>query len=236
MPMPSSTIPKSAYPAIQDHDDFEALVKALSDAKPAISPGRFWRVHGGKGRLGQAIVRIAVTSGDYEVSISGRKEDLSEQDRLANIREGGPRACSLHESDFPIRVSSIYETAPVDCEPGTMPYLNAVMQNNFAEPPVALLDRLLEIQRAMGRTSKRPRNSPRIIDLAVLYAGNLALNNPEIIIPHPRLRQRRFALTPLTETSPDLVLSRSVDFRPEPSRRTGRSGPGHATRRSIIRS
>jgi hypothetical protein len=47
MPMPSITIPKSAYPAIQDlvrlsQDDFEAFVKALSDATPAISPGRFW--------------------------------------------------------------------------------------------------------------------------------------------------------------------------------------------------
>jgi 2-amino-4-hydroxy-6-hydroxymethyldihydropteridine diphosphokinase len=155
---------------------------------------------------------------------------------LTNFREGGKRACSLHESRPPIRVSSSYETAPVDCEPGTMPYLNAVMEINFAGPPVALLDRLLEIERAMGRTSKRPRNSPRIIDLDVLYAGNLVLNKPEIIIPHPRLRQRRFTLTPLAETSPDLVLSQSVAFRPKASRRAGRSGPGHATRRSNVRS
>jgi 2-amino-4-hydroxy-6-hydroxymethyldihydropteridine diphosphokinase len=127
------------------------------------------------------------------------------ENRLANIREGGKRACSLHEPGPPIRVSSIYETAPVNCEPGAMPYLNAVMEVNFTGPPVALLDRLLEIERARPVTSKRPRNSPRIIDLDVLYAGNLVLNNPEIIIPHARLRQRRFALTPLAETSPDLV-------------------------------
>jgi 2-amino-4-hydroxy-6-hydroxymethyldihydropteridine diphosphokinase len=158
------------------------------------------------------------------------------ENRLANLREGGKRSCSLHEPGPPIRVSSIYETAPVDCEPGTMPYLSAVMEINFTGPPVALFDRLLEIERAMGRTSKRPRNSPRIIDLEVLYAGNLVLNNPEIIIPHPRLCHRRFALAPLAETSPDLVLSRSVAFRPEASRRAGRSGPGHATRRSIVRS
>ncbi len=128
------------------------------------------------------------------------------EDRLTNLREGFARTRSLHEPGPPIRVSSIYETAPIDCEPGTMPYLNAVMVINFMGPPVALLDRLLEIEKRMGRPSKRPRNSPRIIDLDILFAGNLVLNNPEIIIPHPRLRQRRFVLTPLAEISPELVL------------------------------
>jgi 2-amino-4-hydroxy-6-hydroxymethyldihydropteridine diphosphokinase len=128
------------------------------------------------------------------------------EDRLANLREGCRRACSLHEPGPPIRVSSIYETTPIACEPETTPYLNAAVEINFTGPPVALLDRLLEIENSMGRPSKRPRNSPRIIDLDVLYAGNLVLNNPEIIIPHPRLRQRRFVLTPLEEISPDLVL------------------------------
>ena len=93
------------------------------------------------------------------------------ENRLANIREGGKRACSLHEPGPPIRVSSIYETAPVDCEPGAMPYLNAVMKINFTERA------RLDVQEA--------EKLPRIIDLDVLYAGNLVLNNPEIIIPHP---------------------------------------------------
>jgi 2-amino-4-hydroxy-6-hydroxymethyldihydropteridine diphosphokinase len=128
------------------------------------------------------------------------------ENRLANLREGCKRACALHEPGAPIRFSPIYETAPVGCAPGTMPYLNAVLEINFTGPPVALLNRLLEIEKSMGRPSKRPRNSPRTIDLDVLYAGNLDLNNSEIIIPHPRLYQRRFVLTPLAEISPDLVL------------------------------
>jgi 2-amino-4-hydroxy-6-hydroxymethyldihydropteridine diphosphokinase len=126
-------------------------------------------------------------------------------DRLANLREGCRRAHLLHELG-PSGVSPIYETTPVDCEPGTMPYLNAVIEINFTGPPVALLDRLLEIEKAMGRPSKRPKNSPRIIDLDALYAGNVVLNSPEIIIPHPRLYQRRFVLTPLADIAPDLVL------------------------------
>jgi 2-amino-4-hydroxy-6-hydroxymethyldihydropteridine diphosphokinase len=128
------------------------------------------------------------------------------ENRVTNIRAGCEQSRLLNEVGPPIRTSSIYETAPVDCEPGTMPFLNAVMEINFTGPPVALLDRLLEIEKAMGRPSKGSRNSPRIIDLDVLYAGNLVLNDPEIIIPHPRMNRRRFVLTPLAEISPDLVL------------------------------
>jgi 2-amino-4-hydroxy-6-hydroxymethyldihydropteridine diphosphokinase len=110
---------------------------------------------------------------------------LNIENRLANIREGGKRAfrpmSPVPRSGF----SSIYETAPVDCEPGAMPYLNAVMKINFTGPPVALLDRLLEIERARLDVQEAEK-LPRIIDLDVLYAGNLVLNNPEIIIPHPR--------------------------------------------------
>jgi 2-amino-4-hydroxy-6-hydroxymethyldihydropteridine diphosphokinase len=128
------------------------------------------------------------------------------ENRLANLREGYKRASLLHEAGQAIQVSSIYETSPVDCKPGTTPYLNAVMEINFSEPPIALLDQLLRIEREMGRPSKRPRNSPRTIDLDLLYVGNLVLNNPEIIIPHPRLCQRRFVLTPLAEIAPELIL------------------------------
>jgi 2-amino-4-hydroxy-6-hydroxymethyldihydropteridine diphosphokinase len=128
------------------------------------------------------------------------------ENRLANLREGYKRVCALHEFGPSILASSIYETDPVACEPGTTTFLNAVVEINFTGPPVALLSQLLEIEKSMGRPSKRPRNSPRTIDLDVLYAGNLLLNNPEIIIPHPRLHQRRFVLTPLAEISPDLVL------------------------------
>jgi len=103
-------------------------------------------------------------------------------------------------------VSSIFETSPIDCAPGTNPYLNAAVEIQFGRHPIVLLDALLGIEREMGRPSKRPRNAPRTIDLDVLYVGNLILNNPEIIIPHPLLPQRRFVLDPLSQIAPELIL------------------------------
>ena len=127
-------------------------------------------------------------------------------DRLAYLREGFRRIRRLHTGSKPPLVSSIFETSPIDCAPGTNPYLNAAVEIQFSQPPIVLLDALLGIEREMGRPSKRPRNAPRTIDLDVLYVGNLILNNPEIIIPHPRLPQRRFVLDPLSQIAPELVL------------------------------
>jgi 2-amino-4-hydroxy-6-hydroxymethyldihydropteridine diphosphokinase len=103
-------------------------------------------------------------------------------------------------------VSSIYETSPVGGEPGTRPYLNAVIQIDTALAPNVLLNRLHEIESEMGRPPARPRNAPRTIDLDILYAGALMLRDPEVTVPHPRLVQRGFVLAPLAEIVPGLVL------------------------------
>lgn len=127
-------------------------------------------------------------------------------DRLANLRDGYRKVARLSSDPAVVRCSSIYETSPVDSPPGVSSYLNAVMEIEYDRPAIALLDSLLQIERALGRPSKRPRNAPRTIDLDLLYVGNSTLNNPEIIIPHPRITQRRFVLEPLAEVVPDLVL------------------------------
>jgi 2-amino-4-hydroxy-6-hydroxymethyldihydropteridine diphosphokinase len=127
-------------------------------------------------------------------------------DRLSNLRTAYHEVANLSSDPTAIRCSSIYETSPVDSAPGAPGYLNAVIEIEFHRPAIALLDSLLKIERALGRPSKRPRNAPRIIDLDLLYAGNLTLNSPEIIIPHPRITQRRFVLQPLADIAPELVL------------------------------
>lgn len=127
-------------------------------------------------------------------------------DRLANLRAAYRNVANLSSDPAAVRCSSIYETSPVDSPPGVSSYLNAVMEIEYDRPAIALLDSLLQIERALGRPSKRPRNAPRTIDLDLLYVGNSTLNSPEIIIPHPRITQRRFVLEPLAEVVPGLVL------------------------------
>jgi 2-amino-4-hydroxy-6-hydroxymethyldihydropteridine diphosphokinase len=70
----------------------------------------------------------------------------------------------------------------------------------------------LAIEQAMGRHRTEPKG-PRIIDIDIVFFGNVVLDLPELTIPHPAMQQRRFVLEPLAEISPDLqhpVLKRSV--------------------------
>ncbi len=127
-------------------------------------------------------------------------------DRWQNLRDAHARLLALPICREPVNSSRIYETEPVDGAPGTLCYLNAVIEMEYDGSPVTLLDALQKIEIGLGRPSKRPRNAPRIIDLDLLYVGNLALANDEMVIPHPRMHLRRFVLAPLAEICPELVL------------------------------
>jgi len=127
-------------------------------------------------------------------------------DRLENLRTARDRVLAIPGIAEPLRTSRIYETDPVNSTPDATAYLNAVLEVEFAGQASALLDALQAIEAKLGRPSKRPRNAPRTIDLDILYVGNLVLSNQDFVIPHPRLHQRRFVLTPLADIRPELVL------------------------------
>ncbi|MES2706350.1 MAG: 3-methyl-2-oxobutanoate hydroxymethyltransferase [Verrucomicrobiota bacterium] len=103
-------------------------------------------------------------------------------------------------------VSPVYQTAPVDCADDAPPFLNAVVEVSSDLPPEILMARLRELERGLGRPDRRPQNSPRPIDLDILYAGNLVVKTEGLTLPHPRLHQRRFVLQPLADIRPRLVL------------------------------
>ena len=127
-------------------------------------------------------------------------------DRLAHLRTARAAVRALSRVSAPELASRVYETEPVGTGEEAGAFLNAVLEVDFAGPPSELLDALQGIEAQLGRPSKRPRNAPRTIDLDILYMGNLALSNEEIVIPHPRLHLRRFVLTPLADIRPELLL------------------------------
>ncbi|MGB8353883.1 MAG: 2-amino-4-hydroxy-6-hydroxymethyldihydropteridine diphosphokinase [Chthoniobacteraceae bacterium] len=127
-------------------------------------------------------------------------------DRLENLRQARKELLAIPNITGEPLCSKVYETEPVNCEPDSAPYLNAVVEIDYDGHPISLLDELQGLEKKMGRPSKRPRNAPRTIDLDILYAGNLTLANEEIMIPHPRLHSRRFVLAPLNDIRPDLIL------------------------------
>jgi 2-amino-4-hydroxy-6-hydroxymethyldihydropteridine diphosphokinase len=127
-------------------------------------------------------------------------------DRLAHLRTGRDEILRIAGVALPLRVSRVYETEPVGSGSDAGPFLNAVVEVDFDGQPIDLLEALQEIEAHQGRPSKRPRNAPRTLDLDILYIGNLVLSNEEVVIPHPRLHQRRFVLAPLADIRPDLTL------------------------------
>jgi 2-amino-4-hydroxy-6-hydroxymethyldihydropteridine diphosphokinase len=119
-------------------------------------------------------------------------------------REGTILA-ALSRLDGVVAVSALRETDPVGFEDQPR-FLNGVAALETELPPRALLDRLLEVERSLGRTREGPRFGPRTIDLDLLVYGDLELDEPGLTIPHPRLHERRFALEPLAELAPELVV------------------------------
>ena len=105
----------------------------------------------------------------------------------------------------PVRARSrVYETAPVG-GPEQPDYLNAAVLVEWSGTPLALLDRLQAIEHELGRV-RTVTNGPRTIDLDILWIsenGNpLQVSEPRLVVPHPRLLERAFALLPLLDLVP----------------------------------
>ncbi len=100
--------------------------------------------------------------------------------------------------------SSLYLTAPqlLADQPD---FVNAVAALDTALGPCELLEALLRAERAQGRVRGIP-NGPRTLDLDLLLYGALVVQEPGLVVPHPRLAERAFVLHPLAELAPGLVV------------------------------
>ena len=127
-------------------------------------------------------------------------------DRLAHLRTAV--ACLRHIATpgEPVLLALVYQTEPRHCPPGSPDFHNSAIEIDFQGTPHELLEKTRAIELQLGRRRDAPRNAPRTIDIDLLYLGDARVHDDSLILPHPRIGERRFVLQPLADIRPDLVL------------------------------
>lgn len=113
----------------------------------------------------------------------------------------------IHEwRSGPFLASSLMETDPQDCPPDSPRFLNSVVEIETSRLPRDLLQLLQSLEISSGRPLGHGYHTPRTLDLDLLYCDELTLDDPDLQLPHPRIKERLFVLKPLAEIRPDLQL------------------------------
>jgi len=122
-------------------------------------------------------------------------------DRVGHLNYAVARLQTVLDS---LKVSRYIETEPIGAIGPQPLFLNAAAVGSTPLPPTALLEALQRIEAERGRI--RPyANAPRTLDLDLILYGNQVISEPDLQVPHPRFRERRFVLEPLAEIAPDLI-------------------------------
>jgi 2-amino-4-hydroxy-6-hydroxymethyldihydropteridine diphosphokinase len=124
-------------------------------------------------------------------------------DRLDNLQEAIDALFDAPGLDF-IALSPVYETKPVG-GPEQGDFLNVVIVANSRVAPESLLERVLAIEDAMGRT-RTVRWGPRTLDIDIVIMGDVTSDDPDLLLPHPRARERAFVLRPWSDIEPEATL------------------------------
>ena len=130
--------------------------------------------------------------------------------RLTNIREARNVLRELGGADSICLQAPLYMSAPVDCADNAPDFFNTVIEIGFSGTPMELLEITQGLELQLGRDADHGYNEPRVIDVDILYFGDTVTTEPVLILPHPRMLDRRFVLQPLNEIRPDLVLPRDA--------------------------
>lgn len=108
-----------------------------------------------------------------------------------------------------VAASSVYETDPVGGPAGQPAYFNQVVAVETSIGARALWERCSAIEAALGRARDgEERWGPRYVDVDVLLYGDDVVDDPDLVVPHPRMHERAFVLVPLCEIAPDVVIPR----------------------------
>jgi 2-amino-4-hydroxy-6-hydroxymethyldihydropteridine diphosphokinase len=111
---------------------------------------------------------------------------------------------SLEDGDDVVAVSPVYETEPVGGPDAQPPYLNLVVELATERSPRQLLAECARLEAAAHRV-RTERWGPRTLDVDILWMDGVTVDDADLQIPHPRLRERRFVLAPWRDLAPDLV-------------------------------
>jgi len=103
-----------------------------------------------------------------------------------------------------VAVSPLYETEPVGGPEGQGPYLNLVVELCTGDDARRLLERCRRLEEAAGRV-RTVRYGPRTLDADVLFVEGESVDEEDLVVPHPRMFERRFVLAPLADLAPELV-------------------------------
>jgi 2-amino-4-hydroxy-6-hydroxymethyldihydropteridine diphosphokinase len=103
-----------------------------------------------------------------------------------------------------LQASSFHDTEPVDVEPSQPRFLNAAAVGETSLSPRALLDALLAMEQQFGRQRPHP-GAARTLDLDLILYDDRIIDEPGLIVPHPRFRGRAFVLDPLSEVASDWI-------------------------------
>ena len=123
--------------------------------------------------------------------------------KLENCRQG-ITALTYGGTSRLIDQSHIYRTEPVDYKDQDW-FVNYVVKIETALNPHALLQTIKSIERDAGRTKDAVRFGPRVLDLDIIMYDAIVMDDPDLVIPHPRMHKRRFVLKPICDIDPDII-------------------------------
>lgn len=127
-------------------------------------------------------------------------------DRLENLRAARELLRVVAVDGAAMLQAAVYRSEPVDCPEGSPDFFNSVLEIAYAGEPYDLLAETQGIEMKLGRARHYERNSPRVIDIDILYFGDRVMDEDRLTLPHPRTSQRRFVLQPLNDIRPEKIL------------------------------
>jgi 2-amino-4-hydroxy-6-hydroxymethyldihydropteridine diphosphokinase len=131
-------------------------------------------------------------------------------ERRQFVRDAVAALDALDEVEV-LDVSSLYETSPIGGPPQRS-FINLAVKLETGLEPRGLLEACKAIESRFGREPSDIRWGPRVVDLDILLYGEEKVNEPDLEIPHPRLRERKFALIPLLEMEPGIAVPWEVRY------------------------